>query len=128
MHCKLVVLVLVLSLQAISQPSPATPMTHEEEVIRTAYGKLSFAAQIGMLWHATEQHSGWPRLNDGLVLTKAMNDQIHFDISGLKVGKLADIRNQSWTSLVEGPVDVLFLTAIQSPVGFAKGKVRKEFK
>src|SRR5262249_25617910 len=74
---------------------PKQPMSHEEEVVRTTYGRLSFAAQIGMLWHATEQHEGWPGLNDALALTKAMNDQVRFDISGVKTGELMDIANES---------------------------------
>lgn len=38
------------------------PMSHEEEVVRIAYAKLSYATQIGMLWHAVSQHEGWPGL------------------------------------------------------------------
>jgi hypothetical protein len=102
-------------------------MTHEEEVVRTTYAKLSFAAQIGMLWHAAEQDDGWPSLNEGLVLSKAMNEQIRFEISGVKVGFLDEIEKLSWASLVEGPVDVLFLPSVTVPVGFTKGKIRKDF-
>jgi hypothetical protein len=95
-------------------------MTHEEEIVRTAYAKLSFAAQIGMLWHAISGHQTWPGLDDGLGLSKAMNEQIRFDLAGFRVGNISEIRDKPWSWLVEGPVNALSVPYTEIPVGIKK--------
>ena len=63
---------------------------------------------------------GWPGLNDGLVLTKAMNEQVRFDLTDFKVGELKEVNASSWTSMIEGPVDTLFINFVEMPVSFTK--------
>lgn len=96
-------------------------MSHEEELVRIAYAKLSYAAQIGMLWHAVAQHNGWPSIDDEFTLGRAMNDQLRFELSGFKVGNISEIANTPWSSLIEGPVDVLFAIPHTAPVNFESG-------
>jgi hypothetical protein len=122
MRLRLIVLLLLVPLSKGQQQ-----MTHEEQVVRTTYERVTFAARLGMLWHAIELDEGWPGLNDGLVLTKAMNDQVRFDLTGFKVGELKDIGSSSWTSLVEGPVDTLFIHFVEMPVGFTKNNKTRNF-
>lgn len=107
-------------------PRPLT-MSHEEQVVRTAYAKLSYAAQIGMLFHAVEQHDGWPGLNDGLALSKAMNEQIRFELSDFKVGNLNEIGSLPWSSLMEGPIDVIVVHGGEASIGFTKGASTHNF-
>ena len=80
-----------------------------------------------MLWHAVELDEGWPGLDDGLALTKAMNEQVRFDLTDFKVGRLKDVSDASWTSLIEGPVDTLFIHFVELPVGFTKNNKRRDF-
>src|ERR1700704_5967554 len=87
----------------------AHKMSREEQIVRSTYARVTFAAQLGMLWHAVDLDEGWPGLDDGLALTKAMNEQARFDLADFKVGELKDISAASWTSLIEGPVNVLFI-------------------
>jgi hypothetical protein len=101
---KLMFLAVLLVPLANAQSQKITP---EEELVRTAYAKLHFAAQVGMIWHAAIKSKGWPGLEDEFVLSKAMNDQIRFELSGFKVGYIKDIQSDSWTSLAEGPRNVL---------------------
>ncbi len=97
-------------------------ITHEEQVVRAAYGKLSYGAQLGVLWHAVAQHDGWPGLDDGLTLSKAMNEELRFELSGFKVGNIRELGTASWTSLVEGPVDVIQINSQETPVTINKDK------
>lgn len=68
-----------------------------------------------------------PAWDDGLLLSKAMNDQIHFDLTGFRVGNLNEIADKPWTWLVEGPTDALFVPSVEIPVGFQKGNIKKSF-
>ncbi|HZE79309.1 MAG TPA: hypothetical protein VE604_00325 [Candidatus Polarisedimenticolia bacterium] len=122
MRLRLIVLLLLAPLAKGQQQ-----MTHEEQVVRATYARVTFAAQLGMLWHAVELDEGWPGLNDGLVLTKAMNEQVRFDLTDFKVGELKDISTASWTSLIEGPVDTLFIHFVEMPVGFTKDNKTRNF-
>src|SRR5258707_8459017 len=122
MRLRLIVLLFLVPLAKEQQQ-----MSHEEQVVRTTYARVTFAAQLGMLWHAVELDEGWPGLNDGLVLTKAMNDQVRFDLTDFKVGDLKNIGTASWTSLVEGPVDTLFIHFVEMPVGFTKNNKTRNF-
>jgi len=102
-------------------------MTHEEQIVRATYARVAFAAQLGMLWHAVELNEGWPGLNDGLALTKAMNEQVRFDLTDVKVGELKDVSATSWTSLTEGPVDTLVIHFVEAPIGFTTKDKRRDF-
>ena len=108
-------------------PSPKQKMSHEEEVVRTAYAKFSFAARLALLWRAVEQYKDWPGLDDPLTLTKAMDDEIRFDLSDFKVGKLRDIYNKPASILFEGPGNALYTQAAQMPVPFTKDGIKKEY-
>ncbi len=123
MRFKLLVLLLLVPLARGEQRK----ISHEEEVVRTAYAKLSFAAEIGMVWHAAMQDRGWPKLSDNLILTKAMNNQIRFDLSGFKVGKVSDISLMPWSSLVEGPVSILYAHCQEIPFGIETPQSKKVF-
>jgi hypothetical protein len=103
------------------------PMTREEQLVRATYARVTFAAQLGMLWHAVEMNEGWPSLDDGLVLTKAMNEQVRFDLTDFKVGELKDVNSASWTSMIEGPVDNLLIHFVEAPVGFTKQSKTRTF-
>ncbi len=101
-------------------------MSREEKLVRITYAKLSFAARMSVLWHAVSQQQGWPGLNDQLTLDKILNDQAKFDLTGFKTGNLSDIGSLSWTSLIEGPVDVIGVNVQYVPFSIRNGK--KEHK
>jgi hypothetical protein len=120
MPLRLICLLLMISCFVCNGRGAAQTMSREEEIVRSTYARVTFAAQLGMLWHAVEMNEGWPGLNDGLVLTKAMNEQIRFDLTDFKVGESKDVSTASWSSMIEGPVDVLFIHFVEAPVGFTK--------
>jgi len=124
----LIILAVIISCFAGNAVGAAHKMSSEEGVVRATYARLTFAAQLGMLWHAVELDDGWPGLDDGLALSKAMNEQVRFDLTDFKVGELKDISAASWTSLIEGPVDVLFIHFVEMPVGFTKNNKRRDFQ
>jgi hypothetical protein len=47
---------------------PEQGMTHEEEVVRNTYNKISFTARIGLLWNTLAlghlHRPNWPTVND----------------------------------------------------------------
>ena len=92
-------------------------MTPEERLVRVTYAKLSFAARISIVWHAVSQKSGWPGLDNQLTLDKALNDQIRFDLTDFRIGNLSDIGDHLWTSLIEGPIDVIGVNIQTVPLG-----------
>jgi hypothetical protein len=122
-----IILAVMISCFAGNAGGAAHKMSPEESVVRSTYARVTFAAQLGMLWHAVELDEGWPGLNDGLALSKAMNEQVRFDLTDFKVGELKDISAASWTSLIEGPVDVLFIHFVEMPVGFTKSNKKRDF-
>lgn len=91
---------------ALCLPSLAQ-VTHEEQVVRASYAKLSFAAQLGMVWHTARGHSGWPSLADSEALRHAMENQLRFELSGFKVGNVSDVLSQSWDSFVTSPDEAI---------------------
>jgi hypothetical protein len=104
----------------------AVKMTREEKLVRVTYAKLSFAAQMSILWHAVSQQNGWPGLENQFELNNALNSQIRFDLTDFKVGNLSDIGDRSWTSLIEGPVDVIGVNPQTIPFSITNGhKERK---
>jgi hypothetical protein len=48
--------------------APEQRMTHEEEVVRNTYNKISFTARIGLLWNTLAlghlHRPNWPTVND----------------------------------------------------------------
>jgi hypothetical protein len=100
-------------------------MSHEAEVVRTAYSKLSYATQVGMIWHAIAQHDR--RLEAETALGPAMNEQLQFQLVDFKIGKISDVGKAPWTSLVDAPVGILRVQYQDLPVAFANGTSQASF-
>lgn len=102
-------------------------MTPEEEAVRTAYAKFSFAARIALLSHAVEKFPGGPGLDNPLALTKAMDDEIRFDLTDFKVGKVRDIYSKPASTLFEGPVGLLNVQTGERADEFTKDGITKKY-
>jgi hypothetical protein len=105
MRCMAVVCVFLASLSgAVAQ------MTHEETVVRTAYARLSYAAQTGVLLRYAEE----ARVGNGETaadLKNEMNSQLAFQFRFFNVGNLADIADTRWDALVSKPQLDLIIVA-----------------
>lgn len=112
------VLILVVCLPSLAQT------THEEKVVRTDYAKLSFAAQLGMVWHTARGHSGWPSLSDSEALRHSMQNQLRFELSGFKVGNVNEIMPESWDSLVSSPDEAIKIDYREVPFTIQTPKSR----
>jgi hypothetical protein len=94
-------------------------MSAEETLVRTAYGKLSFAAQLNILdGSLIKRYPDSPDINDSLAMSKFMNDQIKFDLTDFRVGNLSEIGDQDWTTLISGSIDVIQVQTVGSGISF----------
>jgi hypothetical protein len=69
--------------------------------VRETYGRVVFAAQVGLVAHAAVLHSpGWPGLDDEPALKDALSSQIRFRLDGFQVDKVERLKDVKWSSLV----------------------------
>ena len=83
-------------------------MTHEEEVVRTTYAKLSFADEIRILVDGISKN----RKAEERSLDRELNSRLDFQLQNFKVGPLKEIFGRTLVELsgfVEGD-DVLDVT------------------
>lgn len=92
-------LILASALTAACQGIPS----HEETVVRTAYAKLAYLTQVGVIGHAAiKQHDG--ATFSASTLAQALKDQeVSFQISDVKVGNVSEIASVPWGDLVSPP-------------------------
>jgi hypothetical protein len=70
-------------------------MTHEEEVIRTTYAKLSYADEVRIILDAV-QRTGRDKLwsTNANVADRALNDRLTFELSNFRFGKISAISDR----------------------------------
>ncbi len=70
-------------------------MTHEEEVIRTIYAKLSYADEVRIILD-TLQHTGRDKLwaTNANVADRALSDRLAFELSNFRFGKISAISDR----------------------------------
>jgi hypothetical protein len=108
MSTKAFVVLLILTGASSGQtPIANEVMSHEEAVVRAAYAKLSCAAQIGYYWHGTDDHSDSSN-RPGLRSVEGEDQGLRFELSDFKVGQLKSISSSPWSSLISGPIRILY--------------------
>jgi hypothetical protein len=100
-----VVVSYLLSVVATSQdPGSHSAMTHEENIVRSAYAKLAYAARIGAMRDLIDEVMGKPASEDSVAFARRMEDiEIGFELSSLRVGDFADIADVMYADLVTKP-------------------------
>jgi hypothetical protein len=129
-NMRLLHIVLLMSLTGITlaQEVTKTPtMTREEQIVRNAYANLTSAAQVGVLWHAIELPEGKAKFEDRVGVNDAMNKQLHFELTGFKVGELKQISEASSSFLVTGPISVLRVEYHEVPIENVAGENNESF-
>ncbi|MBZ5490968.1 MAG: hypothetical protein LAO76_08555 [Acidobacteriia bacterium] len=77
-------------------------MSHEEQVVRTTYARLSYAAQVNdiqTLW----MEKGHRQQIDPIQFKLRMDQQLRFDLSDFKVGPISEILPVNYSQLVTKP-------------------------
>ena len=87
------VLVMFWATFAIGQTMTHQTMTHEEEVVRTTYAKLSFADEIGIIIGAMGKNPDKWRMPESS-LDKSLNSRLDFQLSSFKVGEVKEIEGR----------------------------------
>lgn len=94
---------------AIGQTMTHQTMTHEEEVVRTTYAKLSFADETRIIIHSIlENRKAEERSAD-----KALNSRLDFQLSNFKTGVVEEIFGQplnEFAGLPQAGDDILDIT------------------
>ena len=91
-------------------------MIHEEQVVRTTYARLSYAAQVNdiqMLW----LEKGHRQQIDPIQFKLRMDQQLRFDLTDFKVGPISEILPVNYSQLVTKPskeTDMLFIASTLS--------------
>lgn len=102
-----IVALLLLSLACFGQDRADQTISHEEEVVRAAYARLSCAAQIGYAWHQTNEGRAQAEASTRSFDTDRSKTELRFEVTDFESGQLRSLSNSPWTSLVSGPVKIL---------------------
>ena len=68
---------------------PAT-MSHEEAVVREAYAKLAYAADVASVQRVVDSYPD--QINLGEAMQKIAGNELEFSLSDFKIGNIADIK------------------------------------
>jgi hypothetical protein len=98
MRLRLMVLLLLAPLAKGQQQ-----MSHEEQVVRTTYAKLSYATQIKAVVTAFEDSLTQPPTDNAAVLDRIAKDTVTFQFTSIQVGDFADIAKTAYGDLVTKP-------------------------
>lgn len=102
-----IVILLLLSLSCLGQHRANQTVSHEEEVVRGAYARLSCAAQIGYAWHQSAEGRSQTDTSNGALDDDRSQEELTFEVTDFQVGQLSALSGAPWTSLVSGPVKIL---------------------
>jgi len=102
-----IAVLLLLSLPCFGQHRTNQTVSHEEQVVRAAYARLSCAAQIGYAWHQSNEDPSQTNASSGSVGDDRSKEGLNFELTDFAVGQLSSLSSMPWTSLVSGPVKVL---------------------
>ena len=78
-------------------------MTHEEQVVRTTYAKLSYATQIYAIKSAMDEVNVHPPSDNATVLDRIAQDTVTFQFTSIQVGDFAGIAKTAYHDLVTKP-------------------------
>src|ERR1043166_2617025 len=95
---QVVMLLLLLGVSCTGQQ-----MTHEEQVVRTTYAKLSYATQIKAIVTAFEDSLGQPPADNATVFNRIANETVTFQFTSIQVGEFAAIAKTAYGDLVTKP-------------------------
>ena len=95
---QVVMLLLLLGVSCTGQQ-----MTHEEQVVRTTYAKLSYATQIKAIVTAFEDSLGQPPADNATVFNRIANETVTFQFTSIQVGDFAAIAKTAYGDLVTKP-------------------------
>ncbi len=94
---------LLVVLTALSSWAQGTrPMSHEEEIVRRTYARLTYAAQLNDIYELW-QAKGAALHIDPSAFQLRMAEELRFDLSNFRVGKIADIMSTPYKDLVTKP-------------------------
>jgi hypothetical protein len=95
-------LILLLLLAPLSEGQQQ--MTHEEEVVRTTYARMSFAGQVNEVHDLLREKRIKGRAIDRIDFQLRMQaNTLQFELSGFKVGPLSEIAQVKYSELVTKP-------------------------
>ena len=93
-------------------------MSHEEQVVRTTYARLSYAAQVNDI-QALWMEKGHRQQIDPIQFKLRMDQQLRFELSDFKVGPISEILPVNYSQLITKPskeTDMLFIASSLSGV------------
>src|ERR1051325_1717365 len=100
-------LILTFTTLSAGQGSSASPgMTHEEEVVRTTYARLSYAVQVGEVLEILQEADFHRGPTDQESFARRLKDaELTFELSEFKVGSVTDpdIQNVKYKDLMTWP-------------------------
>jgi hypothetical protein len=106
--------VAVLMLWAMLTSAQTT--THEEQVVRTTYAKLSYADEIGIIVSAMSNADKWKVPEESL--DKALNSRLDFQLSNFKTGDVKEIEGRIVSEISGGPKKATDLVLAVTPSTF----------
>jgi hypothetical protein len=98
---------LLLSLPCAAQSADNQTISHEEEVVRAAYAKLSCATEIGYDLQQSDEGRGHADMSNRSSDDDRSKIDLRFEVTDFQVGQLSSLSSAPWTSLVSGPVKIL---------------------
>lgn len=103
---------LTLTIMISTSAASNTAMSREEQIVRMAYAKLAFAAQVTEVHKMIDEHPFKPEEIDRNEFTRRLHDaEVTFSISNMKVGNIEEILNTKYSELATKPSgDVLSST------------------
>jgi hypothetical protein len=88
---------------ALGQPSPLKhPISHEEEIVRVTYARLSYAAQVNDI-HTLWLEKGKRQQIDPIQFKLRLDQHLRFELTDFKVGPITEILSVKYKDLVTKP-------------------------
>src|SRR5215813_12838548 len=97
-------------------------MTHEEQVVRTTYAKLSFADEVRIVLDAIHQAHSNPTATE-----RELNSHLDFQLSNFKVGNIREIAGQITADIAGIPEDGNVLEVVPSTFNYKEVNNANEF-
>ena len=101
--------ILVLCALLVGQTAFGQSLPHEENIVRTAYAKLAYAAQLHTVYDAVQRNKN---LKASELAQKLQDNELSFDITDMSSGALSEIASKPYSDFVTQPFgeDVLSIT------------------
>ena len=78
------------------------PMSHEEEIVRRTYARLTYAAQLNDIYELWQAKGSASHI-DPAAFQLRIAEELRFELSNFRVGKIADIMSTPYKDLVTKP-------------------------